>query len=362
VVDKETGQADEAPKHTPFAHLRAYMTEPVELWYTGAIVGQLDAEWDEWEQIERGPVRQAVRILGRVGIHPVSMEIRLPAGEKRMEVAVAVDWQGMDGFLSLHLPLPAGGELWGGIPYGAERKELEREPYVGFERLRPGMFWAQGFVDWTDSARGIAYLPHNGDVYYTFERGQSVLQHALLNSYPRPNATWEEGINRQVKGIGRHSWTTSVLWHAGDWRTAQLWRTAQSLTTPALAVRRQKGSGTLPAFHSLLRVEPANVHLAACYREGETLLVRVFETAGQATEATLALQTPAREVASVSLLGEPLPAADGGERPALSADGRRITCALRPWQIQTLALLAGQARACAAIRCCVDPLRMGIVN
>src|SRR5262249_60065401 len=123
-----------------------------------------DAEWLDWSVVERGPVRSTLRAHGRVGTHRATLEVRLPAGERRVEVAATVDWRGMDGVLMLEWAPPFDGELWGGIPYGAERKELEREPYVGIERRRPGAFYAHGFVDWSDGRRGIAYVPHNGHV------------------------------------------------------------------------------------------------------------------------------------------------------------------------------------------------------
>jgi alpha-mannosidase len=96
----------------------------------------------------------------------------------------------------------------------------------------------------------------------------------------------------------------------------------------------------LPAFHSLLAVEPAHVCLAALYQEGDATLVRLYETTGQEATATLMLPSPVREATRVGLLNEPLPAVDGEALPIVAADGRRVRCRLRPWEVQTLALRA----------------------
>jgi alpha-mannosidase len=275
------------------------------------------------------------------------LEIRLPAGERRVEVVATVDWQGMDGVLMFEWAPPLAGELWGGIPYGAERKDLEREPYVGIERPRPGAFYAQGFVDWSDGAWGLAYVPHNGDVYYVFDRRRRVLQHILINSLRRPGHNWEKDVNAGVEAEGRHSFTASLIWHDGDWRAAELWRQAESLTSAPLVVPRRRGDGPLPAHHSLLRLEPGNACLAALYRDGRAFLARLYETTGAATIARLTLPFPVDAADATTLLGESLPA-DGSTAPAVGAGGRSVSIPLRPWQVRTIALYPAPDRGVGA--------------
>jgi Glycosyl hydrolases family 38 C-terminal beta sandwich domain/Glycosyl hydrolases family 38 C-terminal domain len=344
VEDKETGLVDVAHAGLAYGHLCAYSVDATAPLHAGSIAGQQDAEWLDWRMLETGPVRQAALVLGRVGAHAVRVEIRLPTRERRIEFAMSVDWRGQDGFLAFHLPLPAAGELWGGIPYGAERKELANEPYVGFERSRPGMFWAQDFVDWTDGSRGVACLPHDGDVYYVSDDARNALGHILINSFTRPADTWEKDVNREIEARGTHTFVTSLVWHPGDWRTAQLWSLSRSLTVSPVVVRRRHGQGSLPPYHSLLSIEPANVCLAALYQEGDATLARLYETAGQATTATLTFPAPVREATVVDLLNEPLSGAerDVGQAAPIAGTGgtdrRRLTCQLRPWQIRTIAL------------------------
>src|SRR6266542_4330001 len=346
VVDKETGHADEAPAATPYGHLRAYSVDPAATLHAGPVVGEQDVEWLSWTLIETGPVRHAAQMKGRVGAHRVRVEIRVPAGERRIEFATTVDWHGQDGFLGFHLPVPGGatgstaGELWGGIPYGAERKDLKAEPYVGFERSRPGMFWAQDFVDWTNGGRGIACLPHDGDVYYVFDESRQALCHVLINSFRRDSSTWEQHVNSEIEGYGRHTFVTSLVWHAGDWRAAELWALARSLTVPPIVVKRRYGAGTMPPVHSVLAMESANVCLAALYQEGDTTLVRIYEASGEETEAAVRFPAPVRAAAAVSLLNEPLADGDETNRSELTvtAGERRITGRLRPWQIRTIAV------------------------
>lgn len=338
VVERASGRVHEAPLHTPFLHLRACEVDTTAPLHAGPVLGRHDVEWDDWQVVERGPVRQAVRLTGRAGIHPVACELRLPAGERRVEIALTVDWRGGNGMLALCVPLPPDGELWGGIPYGAERKELGREPYGGIERQRPGMFWAQRFVDWHDGERGLAYVSHDGDTYYLLDADEHVLQHILVNSVEMPRDTWEKDVNAGMRAEGRHTFASSLVWHDGTWREAHLWQTAESLATLPLVVRRRHGTGSLPASGSLLSVAPANVEMAACYREGDAVLLRLFETAGHEAAATIRLPAPVREAVPVTLANEPI---QGAATAEVAGDGREVRVPMRPWQIVTLALRSG---------------------
>ena len=331
IADKESDVEWDAPEATPFGHLRAYEVDTSAPLHVGAIVGQLDARWQTWRVTERGPVRWTMRCAGRVGPHEAVLETRLYRSEKRTEFQAEIDWAGMDGFAASHVPYPEEGRIVGDMPFCVEEKNLAEEPYVGIERQRPGLFIAQSFVDWSDSQRSMAYVAHDGDRYYIFDEQARTLAHILVNSIRRPTDTWEQHVNTQMQGVGRHSFTYSLVPHPGSWRRAQLWRVAGELRTAPL--RAWPGArGTLPAMHSLMDVSPPNVSLSACYLENGKAMIRVFENAGTAVTATIALPVKPSSTRVVDLLGEPV------RGPKIRCTGSTLSLDLEPWQIATLAV------------------------
>lgn len=331
IDDHASGESWEAPGGTPFGHLRIYDVDTTAPLHVGPILGRTDAVWDCWRVTEAGPLRWAMRCEGAVGACAAAMDVRLYRGERRVEFAVEVDWDGRGGLLAAHLPYPGEGELSGDMPFCVEDKPIGEEPRVGIERTRDGAFIARSFVDWTGKPGSIAYISHDGDRWFILDRERNELAHILINSVDEPYAQWEESVNRQMRGEGRHRFTFSIAPHESNWRQAGLWQLSEHLRTPVLETLPTPG-GDLPARGSLLEVSPPGVALSACYRDGERVLVRVFDTVGAGGEARIGLPFDIAEAELVDLNGEPL---EGGE---VEADGRSVSLRLTPWQIATLAV------------------------
>ncbi len=321
-----------APADTPFGHLRAYDVDTTKPLHVGPIVGRTDAVWASWRVTEAGPLRWAMRSEGAIGACPAALEARLYADERRVEFSVEVEWDGRGGFLAAHLPYPGRGEIAGDMPFCVEGKPLWAEPYVGIERTRPGMFIARSFVDWTAGERGMAYISHDGDRYFIMDLEANVLQHILINSVREPYAEWEESVNRQMRGEGRHEFSFSVVPHEGGWREARLWQLSEALRTPVLRTR-PLGRGELPMAGSALAITPETVALSACYADRERVLIRALDTTGEGARARIELPFDVVRAEIVDLNGEPM--AD-----EVTVDGREVRVELGPWQIVTVALSA----------------------
>ncbi len=330
---EDTGGDWTAPEDTPFGHLRAYDIDTTKPLHVGPILGRTDAVWSSWQVAEAGPVRWAMRSEGAIGACAAALEARLHAGERRVEFAVEVEWDGRGGFLAAHLPYPGRGQIAGDMPFCVEDKPLWDEPYVGIERTRPGMFIARSFVDWTADGRGMAYVSHDGDRYFIMDRAANVLQHILINSVREPYAEWEESVNRQMRGEGRHRFSFSLVPHEDDWREARLWQLSEELRTPVLQTR-PLGWGELPGAGSALAVTPATVALSACCADAGRVLVRVFDTTGQGAQARIELPFEVARAQIVDLNGEEMT----GE---VEVEGRAVGVALGAWEIATVAVEAG---------------------
>lgn len=330
-IVERTGRAWLARGETPFAHLRAYDVDVTKPLHVGPIVGRTDAVWQRWQVTEAGPLRWAFRSEGFVGACPAALEARLYAGEQRAEFTVEVDWDGRSGFLASLLPYPEQGEIAGDMPFCVEDKPLWDEHWVGIERTRPGMFIARSFVDWTAGGRGIAYVAHDGDRYFFMDLEDHELAHILINSVAETYADWEESVNRQMRGEGRHRFTFSLVPHAGGWREAGLPALSSRLRTPVLQTR-PRGRGELPTSGSLLAVAPETVALSACYADGARVLVRLYDTSGQGGRASVTLPFAPSAAERVDLNGEPM------EGPELRIEEQTVALELRPWEIATVAV------------------------
>jgi len=311
--------------------------------HVGPLTGGRACLWESGAILEGGPVRWRWRRHGQIGDLPAVLDTFLYAEEPYLSFELSLDWPGHDGFLSVRMPLLEDGTLHGDIPFGMEVKNLEEEPYGAdhrvsphsMERTRKGMFYARSFVA-CDSPEGygFAFVSGNTDRYYLWNREDGLLEHILINSVLSQDA-WEAQVEQStLTGRGEHRFRYHLLVYEGNWRTAEVVRQATALREEPLvreALRSQaRPSPVLKPDVALLSVEPANVMLSALYREGSSLYMRLYETAGEATEATIQLPRAPGSVEAVDLIGDP-----EGSTP-VSWAGQTITVSLSPWKICTL--------------------------
>jgi alpha-mannosidase len=331
-----------APDGLAWSLLRLHHTDPTAPLHEGNPIATDDVRWDQAQLWEAGPLRWRHVAKGSVGPHPVTLETLLFAGEPRVEFRAQVDWRGAEGYLAALWPMPFAGQITGDIPFGAETKDLDAEPFgpmtgVGhsnnIERLADGTFFARSFIDVCDGRRGIAHLQHDGDRYYVRDAKNGTLAYILLRTALRVTEGWEQHVGAQREGIGHHSITWSLLFHDGDWRTAGLVRTAAILRhPPEVILPHGAPHPDLPAHHSFLSVEPANVVLSALYTEADAVFLRLWEAEGQPAHVQLDLPFAPLSAVLVDFNGDPLP------EPLPVLQGHRLAFSLRPWQIATLRL------------------------
>ena len=119
--------------------------------------------------------------------------------------------------------------------------------------------------------------------------------------------------------------------HEGDWRQARMYRKAQDYHHRLLPLRANY-SGDLPGELSFLELKPDNLILSALKKaEGEDrVILRFFETRGEATEAELRVFKPVKRAWTVNLLEQ--------EAQSLEVDGQTLKLRVKPFEIVTLKL------------------------
>ena len=123
-----------------------------------------------------------------------------------------------------------------------------------------------------------------------------------------------------------------LLFHDGDWRAADVCGESDRVRVPLHALKplgpdRTPRAGATPQ----LAISPSSVRLSAFHEASDGYVLRLYESAGAATEARVAL--PARFLQAIRTDFN-LEALDA----PVKLDGETLTVPLRPWEIATVLL------------------------
>lgn len=145
------------------------------------------------------------------------------------------------------------------------------------------------------------------------------------------NRKWGAGPGRptpEAQEIGEHTFEYSIIPHAGGWE--QAFRQAHAFETPMRAVV-SPGGGTLPGAASFLTTRPDSLVVTAVKvpEEGDGLIVRVCNYAGEAVDAELEFGWPVRHAERVNLAEETL------ESLAV-VEGRKVRFVCGAWEVATV--------------------------
>ena len=313
-----------------------YSVEEQEKWqyHGGPITGRDDVAGARWRQTEEGRLRSSAEMRARLGPHRVEMRISLHHHIERIDFQLTIDSDGGTGYCAANIPFEYEGALVAGVPFGAETRDLSREPFgagAGLERMRENVFYAHHWVDYSDGKKGLTLLASEGKRGFRFEPKTKSLDHILLMTIVPRGEMETLFSNRFFRGTGRHSFQYSLLPHNGDWRTAQSLRRAQDQIYPVRwkHVHRRAGAD-LPLQKAFLTITPETMALSSwlCKEDGHYL--RIYESAGQECDVEVNLPFAARSCESVDLNGRPW------ETPRIDLQQNRARFHVHPWEIVTL--------------------------
>jgi alpha-mannosidase len=230
--------------------------------------------------LERGPVRAIVRVESRYRSSTLREDYVLSAEAPYVDVRVALDWHEPLKLLKLRYPTSVAAEqATFEIPYG----HLVR-PAAGDEE--PGQAW----VDVSEEGRGLAVLndaKHGYDV-----RGGDI----GISAVRSPVWAWHDPRELEQDGDfeymdqGRQSFLVRLVPHAGDWDEAGVVRLAAELNQPPFALI-ETFHGPLPQQASYADDGGGSVVVTVVKgaEDGDAYVVRAFESAGRAAQATVRL-------------------------------------------------------------------------
>jgi alpha-mannosidase len=232
------------------------------------------------------------------------------------------------------VPFDYDGSLFAGIPFGAESRDLSREPFgagAGLERMRENVFYAHHWVDYSDGNKGLTLLAAEGKRGFRFDPVRRSLAHILLMTIVPRGEMETMFSNRFFRGDGRHEFRYSLVPHGGNWTQARSLLRAQDRLYPVRWRQVHPRAGAdLPLERPFLTVAPETVALSAWFRsEGEQHL-RVYESAGRQSEVEIRLPFTARACRPVDLNGRSWPT------PRIELRQDTVRFQVRPWEIVTL--------------------------
>lgn len=239
--------------------------------------------------LEQGAVKAVIRIESAYGQSVLWQDITLYAGIDQVEVAVTVDWREQRKMLKLRFPVNvARPTATYETPYGHIIRPCDGEE-------EPGQAW----LDVSGNGLGLSVL---NDGKYSFDVsgndiGLTVLRSAVY-AHHVPAELREDG-EYAYQDQGRQRFTYALAPHAGDWRVAQIPRRAAALNQQPWVMAATFHAGTLPTSSSFATVSPHNLILTVMKRaeDNDDVILRCYESAGQATSGTIELPFLQRRIA-----------------------------------------------------------------
>ncbi len=271
--------------------------------------------------LEDGALRKTLRIEKRYGNSVFHQYICLYEGElaDRIDFKNEVEWHTPNALLKAEFPLNLTNEK---ATYDLGLGSVQR----GNNKVNAYEVYAHYWADLTDRNNGYGVTVMNDCKYGWDKPDDHTLRLTLLHT---PET--KKGYAYQDKqDFGYHTFTYSIVGHAGGLEQAEASRKADVLNQPLKAFFTSRHAGSLGKSFSLASSDNGNVAIKALKRaeSSDEYVVRVYERSGkQSQDARL---TFAADIVSAV-------EADGTEKTIGEADfdGRQLHVSVRPNGIRT---------------------------
>lgn len=271
--------------------------------------------------IEDGPIRQTLLIERQYEESVIKQKIHLYHHTGRIDFETEVDWHQQHLLLKAEFPLEV--HTYKGtfdIQFGNLERAIHENTSWDQARFEVS---GQKWVDLSEGGYGISVIT---DSKYGFNVAYKKIGISLIKSATDPNPEADQG---------EHSFTYSIMPHAGTWQEGMTVEAALDLNVPAinqlLTVSEEQ---TEKLTRSLASCPEKNILLdtVKLAETGEGLILRAYEYHNKRTTACFQLGTTYEKAWLCDLLENEL-----SELP-LAADGKLLV-EFAPYEIQTIKLL-----------------------
>ena len=322
-----------------FGAIRLYHTTPTENWAVN---------WDELavdtfvpervEYREQGPIRFSFVGIGRIGRHPAQLETVFVKDSPRITYRLTLDNKGCEGYFNAVFPCDRHPDLRVGIPYGEETRDTDSLHYGKFskeaggdglyvERGCDGGFYANGYVSYQSGSARLALLQGDCNVYYQNRGERCEVELMLMRSLRNDTRTeeWMTKTEPSLSGMGTQHFEYALTLAEDPQAEVQAMRQPVQVVT-----RYSYCSGSQPTEQSMLELCGGTLQLSAAYREDGAMIMRLFESKGEAGSCRIRMPAAHQTATLTDLCGNAL--------RDLPTDGQTVTLEYRAWEICTISV------------------------
>ena len=287
--------------------------------------------------VEKGPVRATVCVERTHGESVFRQYVSLTDGgqEDRIDIRNDIDWQSTNALLKAEFPLSVANEK-AVYDLGVGSVARGNNTQTAYE------VYAQQWADLTaeDGSYGVSVM---NDCKYGWDKpADNTIRLTLLHT-PKTRGGY---AYQDRQDFGHHTFTYSIVGHAGDYRDGATVMKAEVLNQPLQAFVAPKSKGSLGRSFSFVRSENDNVALRALKRaeKSDEYVVRFYETTGR--EAQQAEVVFAADIVSAKELN----GIEDEIGPA-EATGNKLKFEVKPFGMKTFKVkLAAPAAKVAATK------------
>lgn len=297
--------------------LRMYEDKPVyydnwdiDMYYTEKSWPVEDLQSMKW--IEDGPVRTTLELTWKCSRSTITQKIHFYADTRRIDFETVADWKEHQHLLKAEFPVDIhADEATFEVQFGNVTRKVHTNTSWDKARFES---CAQKWMDFSEGNYGVSLL---NDCKYGHSVREGVIGLTLIKCGVEPNPNADVEI---------HSFTYSLMPHAGTWKTAGTVAEAYKLNQPAYTV----AAGTPGTAFSLASVNRENVILETVKQaeNGDGTILRLYECQNARTKTTVTLPEGTTKAYVTNLLEEveqELPVADG-----------KVTLTVKPYEIVTI--------------------------
>lgn len=286
----------------------------IDIYYQEKMLPVIDL--DEAVVEETGPIRGVLRLCWRLADSSITQRLTLYRHSPRIDFRTDVDWHERQVLLKVGFPVNVRATR---ATYDIQFGNLERPThwntswdYARFESV--GHKW----VDLSEGNYGVSLL---NDCKYGHDIKNNVIRLTLIKSAVNPDETADQG---------KHTFTYSLLPHAGDWRQGNIVQESYVLNYPLLASQIPAQKGDLPTRYQFVEVNSGNVIVETVKKaeDEQAWIVRVYEFQQNRTKAVqLTFGNSLSKAVECNLMEE-------DEHPVFY-HGNKITFDISPYEIKT---------------------------
>lgn len=265
------------------------------------------------------PLRAVVKIEHRFGKSRIVQDLVFSAGSRRIDFVTEVDWNEDHRFLKVAFPVNVRSSR---ATYEVQFGHVERPTHYNTSwDLARFEVCGQRWADLSESGYGVALL---NDCKYGYDIHDNVMRLSLLRSSREPDPNADKG---------HHTFTYSLLPHAGTLQESQIVAEAAKLNTPIRLQPLSEHPGTLPPAHSFFHVSNPAIVIDTIKRaeDSDDLIVRLYEAHGTRGSAELVTAIPFTKVERVNLIERSL--------KTEKAQNGRVKFDFGPFEILTFKLI-----------------------